>query len=583
VWALPSIGVNAQPDPGRLRSWYLDDGLSVGEIARRVGLTPSTTRRRLIAAGVTLRTRREQVELQDRVAGRREPSGDELLVGYETERLTMEELAARYQITASRIRVLLIRYGITIRPSGKRGELIAAERELRRSARPVSRFVELHRAGWSATAIAEVTGSTRKQVSADLRHAGISKPTLPPIQQWVQRYTTGGETAAEIAATYGVTSSAVYRAMRHAGVDRRPAVVRHRHVDDTEIVTMYIDRQMTVAGVAAELGISLYLTRRALRRCDVDTRRRSSIDDERLAALYRDGLSFAAIATELGVSRTQVRTATRRLGLLPRPSGRHGELTVSTTALRKLIDAGVSDDEIAHRFHVAVWAVRRRRRREQLHRPVPRPAPPLSRRELHRLLESGVSLSEIASRHRVGLATVRRWRIVYDIDRPITGSSRGRRSDKGVDLDPVVLEQWYVDEHRTIAEIASYVDVDSAIVAFALHSHRIPVRRSRSSNGPGVIVLDALYDDVEIRTTLADHKVALRREGGWLRDRFGDPAPIDDALIVKLYQDIGLSTSHISLLTGHAAPVVQNHLRQSGVTLRRGSRSPWFSRTLTRP
>ena len=167
-----------------------------------------------------MRTRREQVDFDNRLAGRRIPTRDELVAGYETQRMT-----GVYGVT-SRVRLLLIGYAIPARATGKRVELIAAQRERLRNQRPIGMFVELYRAGRSATAIARQTGWDRKTVAADLHDAGIRFGALPPIGEWVDRYVTGGETGAEIAASYGVTAAAIYRAMKVAGVARRRAVVR---------------------------------------------------------------------------------------------------------------------------------------------------------------------------------------------------------------------------------------------------------------------------------------------------------------------------------------------------------------------
>lgn len=568
--------MTGQPDPQQLRAWYLDEGVSAATIAQRLNLTPATARRRLLAVGIKMRTRREQIEFQDRLAGRSEPTRDELLAGYERERLTMEELGERHGMNPSRIRILLHRHDITIRTSGQRPELIDAERARRRGERPVAQFVELYEAGWSATAIAEHTGSNRKLVVADLRDAGVDLRRLAPLEEWIDRYIVDGETAAEISETYGVTAAAVYEAMREAGVARRPAVVRHRHVDDTVIVGMFVDDEITIGRIGDELGISMYLVRAALRRNDVNTLRRSPLDEDRLAALYEAGLTLGAIADKLKESRSRVRNAIKRLGL-PKRQPHRTELTIPTNELRALLDAGVNDDEIARQHKVAAYAVRRRRRKEQLRRPK-RPTPPLSRTGLQNRLDNGATLSEIASEHRVALASVRRWCDYHGIERT-TEAARNRRHD-GVHLNPVHLEQMYSHEQQTIKQVASHFDVDSAIVAFELHSHRIPVRRSGQSTAPGTVVLDALYDDPDINKVLEHHAVPIRPEGGHLLERFPDPRPVDDELLDYLYCRVGLSTMHISLLTGHSPAVVRDHLRQFGVALRKG-RSPWFSRTLT--
>src|SRR3954471_16533115 len=77
-------------------------GDSNSTIGRRVGLHQGTVRRVLIEAGVTMRTRRQQVALHDARVGVRVPSGEELVAGYVEEGLTSAQLADRYGMTQSR-------------------------------------------------------------------------------------------------------------------------------------------------------------------------------------------------------------------------------------------------------------------------------------------------------------------------------------------------------------------------------------------------------------------------------------------------------------------------------------------------
>ena len=71
------------------------------------------------------------------------------MAGYEKQRMTIEELAVVHGLRPSRVRLLLIGYGIPARSGGTRIELIAAERERRRDQRPIEVFIELYRAGRS--------------------------------------------------------------------------------------------------------------------------------------------------------------------------------------------------------------------------------------------------------------------------------------------------------------------------------------------------------------------------------------------------------------------------------------------------
>ncbi len=223
-----SSPVNADLPIDKMRRWYLA-GDSNATIGGRLGLHQSKVRRVLLEAGVTMRSRREQVALTDRRAGVRPPSCDELDAGYVAQGLTAAELAARYGITEARVQALLRRCGIERRPPGIRPERLEAELAQRRPPQLVENVVALYRSGLSRRAVAERVGIHRHTVDDVLRRAGVElrdRRKLPPVSEWAHRYIDGGETGAEIAATYSVSPTTVLQALAEAGIERRPAMVR---------------------------------------------------------------------------------------------------------------------------------------------------------------------------------------------------------------------------------------------------------------------------------------------------------------------------------------------------------------------
>ena len=234
----------------RMKRWYLA-GDSNSTIGRRLGLHPSTVRRVLLEAGVTMRTRREQVALHDARAGVRVPSAEELAAGYVDEGLTSAELADRYGITEARVHSMLCRYGIERRPGGIRPERADAERAQRRPPQLIEDIVTLYRSGLSRTATAARVGVHRKLVDDVLRRAGVEfrdRRKLPPVSEWANRYVDDGETAAEIAATFAVAPETVLHALAAAGIERRPAKVRMPPLIDDEVVACYVRRADVAAG-----------------------------------------------------------------------------------------------------------------------------------------------------------------------------------------------------------------------------------------------------------------------------------------------------------------------------------------------
>jgi hypothetical protein len=204
--------------------------------------------------------------------------------------------------------------------------------------------------------------------------------------------------------------------------------------------------------------------------------------------------------------------------------------------------------------------------------------PPLSRADLKRQLDAGVSRADIATAHHVGLATVTRWCTHYALDvvkPPRTPASRG------IGLDARQLRDLYVNEQWSARQIAEHVEVDTALVNFALHTHRIPVRHGgNGSQEDAVVLLDALYADDQVVALLEHHHVPVRRRAGSLVQRFPRPAPLNAALVDELYAKLGLSATQISLITGHSASNVLDLLRRHGTPSRTASRSPWYERTL---
>jgi hypothetical protein len=113
-----------------------------------------------------------------------------------------------------------------------------------------------------------------------------------------------------------------------------------------------------------------------------------------------------------------------------------------------------------------------------------------------------------------------------------------------------------------------------------LHSNRIPVRHGPNGvQGDATVLLDALYADPDVVAVLEHHRIPLRRRAGRLARRLPHPAPLAPGLVIDLYRGVGLSTTHISLLTGHSTSNVCEVLRHQGTPTRAGSRSPWYERT----
>ena len=549
---------------------------------RRLGLHQSKVRRVLIAAGVTMRSRAEQVALKDARGGVRVPSGAELADLYCDQRLTIEEIAEKFGLTSSRVLLLLRRNGIERRPARPRPERLAAQRAARRPPALVEEILALHKSGMSGNAVARRLNVHKAVVAEVVRAAGLElhdRRKLPPLEEWVARYVDGGGTAAEIGASYSVAANTVIRSLKRAGIERRPAKVRQRPLDDSSVLACYVDEGLSVRDTADRLGVSVPRVRSLVDQLGVIRRGfdSSTVDRARFEKRYRSGASLDDLAAEFGLPGGHVKLAIREFDLPARPT--HPTLNISDDRLRALVRQGRSDSDIAAAHGVAVAQVVERRRQAGIHRPVHPLHIPVSRARLQRLLGSGVTRAEIATRYHVPLATVTRWCMHYGLD---VAKRRGS-APVAVALDPTELRRLYLKEQWSAAQIGAELGVDRTLVVFALHTYRIPVRLAGRRMHDAVVVLDALYADADVVATLRRHDVPLRRRAGSLSQRFRRPVPLTEQLVVDLYQGLGLSAAHISLLTGHGRSVVLDALRRSGTPARSGSRSPWFERTVLSP
>jgi hypothetical protein len=405
---------------------------------------------------------------------------------------------------------------------------------------------------------------------------------LPPVEEWAHRY-TAGETAAQIAATYGTEPEAVYRSMAAAGIERRRGGARGRPLSDDDVVGCYVDDGLSLRATAQRLDVVVArvletVGRLAVRRTAFDP---TTVDNRRFARRYAAGATYLELGAEFDLTEHQVTTTVKAFELPRRQPGARRSLPISDRQLAALVAAGYSDADIARRYDVAMWAVVRRRRRGRVLRPPPNKVrPPVSLARLERQLAAGISRADIATAHHVGLATVTRWCAHYGLD--LVGPARPA-GGRGVELDPSELRQLYVDEQWTAHRIAGHFGVDSALVNFALHSHRIPVRHGGySSQDDAVILLDTLYSDPDVMAVLGRFGVPVRRRAGTLARRFPHPPALSAELVEELYTSLGLSTIQIALLTGHTASNVFEVLRRNGIRSRPGSRSPWYERMLTR-
>ena len=85
-----------------------------------------------------------------------------------------------------------------------------------------------------------------------------------------------------------------------------------------------------------------------------------------------------------------------------------------------------------------------------------------------------------------------------------------------------------------------------------------------------------MYDDRRLGVVLRRHRIARRPQPGTIAERFPTPVVLTTAMLVDLYDEVGLSARQIELLTGQPHEQVLDALHAVGLSVRRDSGpSPW--------
>lgn len=366
--------------------------------------------------------------------------------------------------------------------------------------------------------------------------------------------------------------------------------------DETVLRTLYVDRRLTVAQVAAAAGVSTARITAALKRHGIALRKPGWVDGvppppitaEQLHQLYvQGGLRIDETAAALATTQTRVRAALHRHQIPIRSERRQlPPLDLDQQELTDLyVHQRLDDEQIGALHGVPPWRVRQRIRELGVHRPPvdpPRPwrpsAPPVD--ELRVLYtEQGHTLAQIGRRFHTSAPTVREWLDQASI--PV--KPRTTRATRAT-LDPQQVRELYEQRQWTSTEIAAHLDTTPALVLRTLHEHDVPVRRgpSRRPAAPDAARLTALYGDPEVLALLRAHRIPRRSIGGGIAERFPQPIPLTKPFLTAAYQDIGLSATHIEQLTGQPTERVLAELRGHDIPVRsQASFSPWFLRQRT--
>lgn len=527
-------GLDAIGEDG-LRSLYVEEGLTLVEIAERVGCSPGAVGKRLHRAGVKMRPRGGPARPPDE-----SDVVERLRELYVEQGLSVLEVARRFGRSRDWVITRLDRFGLPRRGWQKKPRLALPASKLRQM------WVDERR---SLPEVAERFCVPADWVRAELARYGISRPRrspsgLAPLTTKVLEdlYVRRRLTSTEIARRVGGSPARVISALERAGIPRRPP-----------------GRQQDLPELTREVLVELYVDQ---------------------------GLSSRTIAARVGGSDQRVLNALRRHGIPVRPRGHSAPPpAASARRLRTLyVDERRSEAEIAAMYRTTAWQVRQRLRALGIRRPVSPPHPPPVPRPPREVLEDlyvtqGLDSATIARRYHTSAPVVRAWLRETGIPVP-PRTTRATRTD----LPAARLEELYVGRGMTIAEVADALDVTYYVARRALHDHGIPVRRGGTPPSRGdaaTRLLAELYGDPDVAALLSRYGIPARPEPGPIAARFPQAVPLDAEFLHDAYEVVGLASRHIELLTGQPFEQVLDALRATGIAVRtNGGLSPWQQRLM---
>src|SRR5581483_1856512 len=584
VGVVPTIGRMTLLPRRVLVDGYLRRGLSANALAAELGCSSQKVRDDLRRHGLTLRPQAQTAPGLDTLGD------DGLRRLYFEERLSLAEIAERAGCSTIAVAKRSRKAGITARPRGGPNHPLdeSAVADLLRDL-----YIEQ---GLSVLEVARRLGHGRDWVVDRLDRYGLpsrrwqKKPRPPlPAARLRRPWADERRSVPEIADHFGVPADWVRAELARHAISRPRRPPRGlTPLTAKDLEDLYVRRGLTAAQIAGRVGGSPTRVVEALERAGIPRRPRNwrpgvpELSRELLVELYvNQGLSSRAIAARVGGSDQRVLDALRRHGIPVRPRWQSAPPpAVKTRRLRTLyVDQRRSEAEIAALYATNAWQVRQQLGALGIRRPVSPPHPPPGPRPPRKVLEDlyltqRLDSETIARRFRTSAPVVRSWLRQTGIPVP-PRTTRATRTD----LPATRLEELYIGQGMTIAEVAETLGVSHHLARRALHDHGIPVRRGgpQSWRTQGATqVLAELYGDPDVAALLARHGIPARPQPGPIAARFPQAVPLKEAFLRDAYTVVGLSSRHIELLTGQPFQQILDALHATGIPVRtnRGL-SPW--------
>lgn len=336
---------------------YLDEGLSLREVARRLGLTPDKLRVRLARAGIEVRP---PGGATSKVPLERAWLAD----AYGVRLLSHKEIATEAGCSVAHVRNELRRHGVRRHrvPAPLPPGWLRLTPELLEKL-----YVE---EALTTSQVAERAGGSAGRVLAALRRAGIPTraPGTPAGRRLTrltpellhQLYVAEELSTTQIADGVGGNAKRVWSALVRAGIPRRPRSRPPRRVtaDREELIEAYVEERATLEELAERYGTSVHQVRlrlraEGIRRVPAGAPAPAPPPLDQLARLYvEDGYTLAQLVAHYHVSRHHVRAWLVEAGvtIAPRTSRQHRHRLPVETVRDWYWEEGCTAAEIAERL-----------------------------------------------------------------------------------------------------------------------------------------------------------------------------------------------------------------------------------------
>ena len=269
-----------------------------------------------------------------------------------------KEIAEQFGCSAENIHQILRKHDVKMRPRNTPGKY---------SEDICRKMIDLYQQGNSLESIIARFGCSRKILNRILDEHEVERCpytltqfqprfTKEDHQRMVAMYESGISQRA-IAKEFGCSNFAMFRIFEKLGIEKRPVPPRHIITpDDREMIVKLRSQGKSYPEIAAKIGCSRETVIAVMRQLNVPIRIQgadaySAEDQQRMADLYKIGMSMDEIAVGFDCGRKTVISVLHKHGVKVRPKGFGGQLTQKIRdQMLVMYEEGYSGAEIAAKY-----------------------------------------------------------------------------------------------------------------------------------------------------------------------------------------------------------------------------------------